>query len=134
MLDCAHMVTHRGSCHCERVRIEVDAPADLEVTECNCSICARTAYQHLIVPQGRFRLISGSDALVSYRFHTRTADHLFCGTCGIKVFYRPRSHPEGWSVNARCLDPATVSSLRVARQFDGARWDEHAAELPPLYA
>ena len=43
-------VTHRGACHCGRVRIEVEAPARIEAIECNCSICSMTGYLHLIVP------------------------------------------------------------------------------------
>ena len=125
-------VVHRGGCHCGRVRFEVDAPADLEVSECNCSICSRTGFLHLIVPSSHFRLLAGREALASYRFHTGTAEHLFCSVCGIKSFYVPRSHPDGYSVNARCLDPASVASVAVVRHFDGANWEAHAAELPPL--
>ena len=126
------MVTHQGGCHCGRVRFEVEAPADLEVSECNCSICSKTAFLHLIVARSRFRLLSGRDALTSYRFHTGTAEHLFCSACGIKSFYVPRSHPDGFSVNARCLDPESVRGVAVVRRFDGAHWEAHAAELPPL--
>lgn len=125
------MAVHRGGCHCGRVRFAVEGPEVLEVTECNCSICARVAYLHWIVPRERFRLERGEEALETYTFHTETARHLFCGTCGIKSFYVPRSHPEGYSVNARCLDPGSVTELRVTR-FDGAHWEENADELPPL--
>jgi len=124
-------VTHTGGCHCGRVRFEVDAPADLEVDECNCSICSRTGYLHLLVPKSRFRLLSGEEALTRYRFNTGVAEHLFCATCGVKSFYVPRSHPEGYSVNARCLDPGSVNQCSI-RSFDGARWEEHVAELGPL--
>jgi hypothetical protein len=124
-------VTHRGGCHCGRVRFEVDAPAELELTECNCSICGRTGYLHLIVPRSRFRLLAGRGDLTSYRFNTGTAEHLFCATCGIKSFYVPRSHPDGISVNARCLESGTVASRRVS-PFDGAAWEENASTLAPL--
>ena len=126
------MITHVGGCHCGRVRFEVDAPAELEVSECNCSICSKSGYLHLIVPQTRFRLLSGREGLTSYRFHTGVANHLFCSVCGIKSFYVPRSHPEGLSVNARCLDSGSVRSLEIVRRFDGAHWEAHASELPPL--
>ncbi len=125
------MISHRGGCHCGRVRFEVDAPADLDVSECNCSMCRRTGFLHLIVPKSRFRLLSGEDALTRYTFHTRTAQHLFCATCGIKSFYVPRSHPDGYSVNVRCLEPETVRSVSV-RPFDGANWETHVAELGTL--
>ena len=125
------MVTHRGGCHCGRVRFEVEAPAEIEVNECNCSMCGRTGYLHLIVPKSRFRLVSGRDSLSSYRFNTGVAEHLFCSVCGIKSFYVPRSRPDGYSVNARCLDEGTVARCKVGR-FDGANWEQHAAELKPL--
>jgi hypothetical protein len=121
---------HRGSCHCGAVRIEVEAPADVEVTECNCSICSRTGYLHLIVPKSAMRLVSGEDQLTLYTFNTGTAKHYFCRVCGCKPFYVPRSHPEGYSVNLRCLDPATIRSVTV-RQFDGANWEAARGTLPP---
>ena len=86
---------HAGGCHCRRVRFEVTAPADLEVADCNCSICAMSGYLHLIVPKERFRLLSGADDLATYQFNTGAARHLFCRVCGVKSFYVPRSHPDG---------------------------------------
>ena len=64
------MITHQGGCHCGRVRFEVDAPAELSIDECNCSMCSRFGYQHLIVPANRFRLTKGQDALTTYTFNT----------------------------------------------------------------
>ena len=72
------MIIHRGGCHCGRVRFEVDAPAEIDVNECNCSICGRVGYLHLTVPRSRFRLLSGDDSLTSYQFNTGVAQHLFC--------------------------------------------------------
>ena len=125
------MTVHVGGCHCGLVRFEVEAPPDIEVSDCNCSICSMTGYLHLIVAKARFKLLSGADALVSYRFNTGVAEHLFCGTCGIKSFYVPRSHPDGISVNARCLDAGTIRSMRVTA-FDGVNWERHAESLSPL--
>jgi len=117
-----HVITHTGGCHCGRVRFEVMAPARLQVTECNCSICSKAGYLHLIVPAQRFKLTSGSDLLTTYSFNTHTAKHLFCRVCGVKSFYVPRSHPDGFSVNARCLDPGTVEELRI-EPFNGREWE-----------
>jgi hypothetical protein len=116
------MTTHHGGCHCGAVRFEVDAPADFTAHDCNCSICTMTGFLHLIVPGDVFRLVQGGDALVEYTFNTRTAKHLFCGVCGVKSFYVPRSHPDGWSVNVNCLDPATVGTVTRA-PFDGRNWE-----------
>jgi len=122
------MVTHTGGCHCGRIRFRVEAPARLEVADCNCSICSMSGYLHLIVPAERFTLVSGSDCLSTYTFNTKVAKHLFCATCGVKSFYVPRSHPEGISVNARCLDPGTVQSLTVT-PFDGREWERSRESL-----
>src|SRR5579885_3747939 len=102
------LITHRGGCHCGRVRFEARAPARVQVSECNCSICSKTVYLHLIVEAENFKLLSGKDVLTTYTFNTGTAKHLFCSVCGIKSFYVPRSHPDGFSVNARCLDAGTL--------------------------
>jgi hypothetical protein len=125
------LVTHRGGCHCGAVAFEVDAPARLRVQECNCSICSMAGYRHLIVPASRFRLLRGADALTEYRFNTGTARHLFCRHCGIKSFYVPRSNPEGFSVNAHCLDRSTVAGI-VVEPFDGQHWEQSAVALRHL--
>lgn len=121
------LVRHTGGCHCGRVRFEVEAPVEIEVGECNCSMCAKTAQQHLVVKKEQFRLVTGEDALTEYRFNTGKARHLFCRHCGIKSFYIPRSHPDGVSVNARCLDEG---SFRIAgvRKIDGRNWELHYPE------
>ena len=107
------LVTHRGACHCGAVAFEVDAPARLTVSDCNCSICRMSGYQHLVIPRSRFRLLKGAESLTEYRFNTGTARHLFCRHCGVKSFYVPRSNPDGYSVNLRCLDPATIEHVEV---------------------
>ena len=122
------LTTHYGSCHCGAVSYEVDAPADLEVDECNCSICSRSGYLHLIVPKSRFRLLQGEENLTIYTFETHEAKHLFCKTCGVKSFYIPRSHPDGVSVNARCLADGTVKSMKVT-PFDGKNWEANIDKL-----
>ena len=119
---------HAGACHCGRVRIEVYAPRRLELLECNCTMCARSAYLHLIVGATEFRLLSGADDLVEYAFGTGVAKHRFCRHCGVKSFYVPRSHPDGYSVNARCLDRITIDSITV-RPFDGRNWESARSDL-----
>ena len=127
----ASPVTHRGGCHCGRVRFEVDASADVEALDCNCSICRMTGFLHLIVPAARFRLLSGRDDISEYTFNTGAAKHLFCRHCGIKSFYVPRSHPDVIDVNVRCLDAGTLTSLRVT-PFDDADRDAATAAIAHL--
>lgn len=125
------MTRHTGGCHCGKVRFEFTAPADLEATQCNCSICHMSGYLHVFVQQSEFKLLTGQDDLETYTFNTGIAKHHFCRHCGIKSFYVPRSHPDGISVNANCLDPGTVGSLQIT-PFDGANWEQNIHTLSPL--
>ena len=120
-----------GGCHCGAVRFEAALPEHAEAQSCNCSICAKTGFVHLIVPESRFRLLQGAEALETYSFNTGVARHHFCRVCGVKSFYRPRSNPDGWSVNARCLDDAETLDIAV-EPFDGRNWEAHAASLAHL--
>lgn len=126
------MVVHRGGCHCGRVRFEVDAPARIEALDCNCTICAKSGYLHLIVPQSAFRLLQGADQLSEYRWGTGAARHLFCRVCGVKSFYVPRSNPDGIDVNVRCLAPETIAEC-VVTPFEGrGDWEAQAATIGHL--
>ena len=117
-----------GGCHCKKVRFAADVPAAVEVLDCNCSICAKTGFRHLMVPHDDFTLLSGAGDLVSYRFGTGAAEHLFCGTCGVKSFYQPRSHPGAWSVNLNALDDVSGLAITVTA-FDGRNWEQARAAL-----
>jgi hypothetical protein len=114
-------VTHTGGCHCGAVAFEVQAPARITASDCNCSMCRMTGYLHLIVPRSKFRLLRGADTLTEYRFNTGAARHLFCNRCGVKSFYVPRSNPDGYSVNVRCLDPSTIEQVEVQLFDDNDR-------------
>ena len=107
------LVTHRGGCHCGAIAFEVEAPARVTVSECNCSICRMSGYLHLIVPRTHFRLLRGAEALTEYRFNAGIARHLFCSRCGVKSFYVPRSNPDGYTVNLRCLDQSTLAEVTI---------------------
>ncbi len=117
------MVTHTGGCHCGRVRYEVTAPAKIKVAQCNCSICSMSGHLGLIVPRDRFKLLRGEENLITYQSNTGTAKHLFCSHCGVKSFYVPRSHPDGISVNASCLDPGTVDDMEII-PINGQEWEQ----------
>ena len=114
-------MVYRGSCHCGALAFEVDAPSPLRVQDCNCSICRMSGFLHLIVPRSRFHLLQGADELTEYKFNTGTARHLFCSRCGIKSFYVPRSNPDGYSVNVRCLDSRTIEHVEVQLFDDNER-------------
>jgi len=118
-----------GGCHCGRIRFEVDArPA--RVSQCNCSICAKTAYLHWPVEPERVRLLTKDGDWLSYRFGTGVAEHRFCATCGISPFRIARSDPDRITINARCLDGIDPHELGIER-FDGRNWERSIrAERP----
>ena len=118
---------YRGSCHCGAITFQVEAPQELELERCNCTICTKSGFLHLIVPLSRFELLSGEDRITTYRFNTGVAQHTFCSVCGVKPFYTPRSNPDGIDVNANCLDTQPVS-VKIS-DFDGQNWEQHAHEL-----
>lgn len=120
-----------GGCHCGAVRFEADFEPGMEAHACNCSMCVKLGFVHLIAPESAFRLTHGADQLTLYTFNTGVAQHLFCKTCGVKAFYRPRSNPDGWSVNLRALDDADALGAVVV-PFDGADWEAHGASLAHL--
>lgn len=121
---------YTGSCHCGAVQFEVEASdksEEIEVEDCNCSICSMTGYLHWIVPKSRFHLVSGEDALTTYTFNSGVAKHTFCKRCGIKPFYIARSNPDGVDVNVRCLH-TKPDNIKVVT-FDGQNWEANAHTL-----
>lgn len=121
---------YRGGCHCGAVQFEVQAPERIQCVECNCSICAKSGFLHLIVPRSKFKLLRGDDSITTYTFNTGVAQHYFCKVCGIKPYYIPRSNPDGIDVNVRCLSPPPLEL--VIEPFDGRHWEEHASNLAHL--
>lgn len=117
-----------GGCHCGAVRFAAQCEPVVELLDCNCSICRRAAFLHLIVPHEHFTLLQGKEKLVSYRFGSGAAEHLFCRTCGIKSFYQPRSHPGAWSINFGCLDDGHGLTA-TTRAFDGNNWEAARSAL-----
>lgn len=122
------MTDVKGGCHCGAVRFESHVKARPQLLECNCSMCARTGFLHLIAEHRHFTLLKGGDALTSYKFGSGQADHLFCKHCGVKSFYQPRSHPDCWSIDYKCLDQGHDLRPTII-EFDGQNWEKAKAAL-----
>ncbi|MGK7918014.1 MAG: GFA family protein [Prochloraceae cyanobacterium] len=127
MTEVNEPVTYEGGCHCGAVRFRVIVDKH-EVDDCNCSICRKKGFLHLIVPPEKFTLLSGTEVLTTYSFNTHIAKHTFCRICGIHPFYQPRSHPEAIDVNIRCLDGDVLSQFKL-RFFDGVNWEENVHKI-----
>jgi hypothetical protein len=115
----ANVKTHRGACHCGKVRFEVEA--DLaSVMACNCSICSRAGHLLTFVTVDQFKLLAGADAQTDYQFNTKNIHHLFCSTCGVRSFGHGTG-PDGkpmYAVNVRTLEDVDLDALKVTK-FDG---------------
>jgi hypothetical protein len=118
---------YEGGCHCGAVRFQVEVE-NYKVDDCNCSICSKKGFLHLIVKRDKFTLLQGEDILQTYTFNTGIAQHKFCSICGIHSFYIPRSHPDCIDVNVRCLDGDAISNFRIV-PFDGRNWEANVSKL-----
>jgi hypothetical protein len=117
--------SYEGGCHCGRVRFRIEADlAATPIGECNCSVCTKKGILHLPVGRDHLTILSGADDLSIYQFGTGVAQHTFCRHCGMHPFYQPRSDPENYSVNARCLDDYDPQTMQPARLFDGQHWED----------
>jgi hypothetical protein len=126
------LTTYLGGCHCGVVRFRVEVEKH-EAVECNCSICRKKGFIHLIIPAARFSLLQGEDALSTYTFNTGIAKHQFCRHCGIHSFYRPRSHPQDYDINLRCLDENPIHKFQIT-PFDGTHWEQQINTIRDKYS
>ncbi len=120
-----------GRCHCGDIRFQVELEVPVKGIICNCSICDKTGFLHAIVPSNRFKLLKGKNQLSNYQFNTAVAQHYFCSKCGIKSFYIPRSNPDGYSVNLRCVDDLDLKQVEF-ESFDGENWEVSGGKLKHL--
>ncbi len=114
------MATYRGGCHCGRTRFEVDGELT-RISECNCSICSKSAFLHWRIEPGQLRMLTPWENLSTYVWGTRRARHYFCPTCGVAPLRNPRGDPSKVSVNARCIDGVDLSALAL-EHIDGKNW------------
>ena len=122
-----YMPIYKGGCHCGQVQFEVTTDLD-SVIDCNCSICTKKGFLHLIVDPAQFRLFTPEPVLSLYQFNTNTAKHYFCSVCGIHSYYVPRSHPNKIDVNVRCLEGIDLQKLTI-QQFNGQEWEKNRQTL-----
>ena len=110
---------YKGSCHCGSIAFEVEGEIT-GATDCNCSICQKRGWILTFVPQARFHLLSGRDALTDYQFNKKNLHHPFCSTCGVASFSEgenPKGDPMV-AINVRCLDGVDVIGMTPSL-FDG---------------
>lgn len=110
------MQTYNGSCHCGHIQFEVDLELD-HVRVCDCSICRKRGALNFRVEESQLRVLTPVSDMTLYQWHTATAKDYFCPICGILPFRRPRTAPELWTINIRCLDDVNLDEIPVKKVF-----------------
>jgi hypothetical protein len=107
------------SCHCGAVRLECNAELT-DLSECNCSTCARYGFIHWKVRHDQVRLATPRSGLSSYVWRFVDNGLHFCKACGVAM------------ARTGCLDDVDVFTLDVGR-YDG-RTDIPGGDNVPLLA
>ena len=110
------MQTYNGACHCGHIQFEVDLELD-HVRVCDCSICRKRGALNFRVEESQLRVLTPVSDMTLYQWHTATAKDYFCPICGILPFRRPRTAPELWTINIRCLDDVNLDGIPVKKVY-----------------
>jgi len=130
--------TYQGSCHCKRVRYQVDLDLAKGTGRCNCTLCTKLRAWSANVKPDAFKLLSGEDALSTYS-KSEYMQYRFCRHCGVQAFGTGNIPELGGafvSVKLGGLDDVEPAELIAApiRFFNGRnnRWMETPAETRHL--
>jgi len=107
---------YEGRCHCGKVRFRTELDLD-DAIVCDCSICTNKGSIVVKVDENDFELMTPLGDMSVYTFNKHIAKHYFCPNCGIHTFNRPRTAPELWAVNIRCLSDVDIASVEPRRVF-----------------
>jgi len=122
-------VTLDGACHCGAVRFTVSLTEGFaSARRCTCSLCRMRGAVAVTSRPADFRITQGEDNLAIYRFNTGTAEHHFCGVCGIYTHHKRRSNPNQLGVNVACLEGVSPFDFREVIVYDGSRHPSDNAE------
>jgi hypothetical protein len=108
--------TYKGSCHCVKVRFEVDADLD-HVRVCDCSICRRRGALIHRVEEKCFRLLTPIEELSLYQWHTKDCQRLLLPRlCNLAV--PPSAYGSGTVGHQRpLLEDVDLSSIPIKHVY-----------------
>lgn len=114
------MTSMNGQCHCGAVRFAVTlVDGFTTIRRCTCSYCRMRGAVVASAEMKSIRFLAGEEALTSYRFNTRTAQHFFCSRCGIYTHHQRRSNPRLYGVNVACLEGVSPFDFAEVPVVDG---------------
>lgn len=110
---------YQGSCHCGRIKFEIDGTIEGAAT-CNCSICERKGAVMWFVPREQLKLLTPDADAATYTFNKHHIKHRFCPTCGMHP-YGEGVGPDGKAsaaINLRCIEGIDLAAIPT-QQFNG---------------
>jgi hypothetical protein len=107
-----------ATCHCGAVKVEVPKPPqDVDVKECNCSICRRTGAVMAYYSPREVRVSGATDV---YIWGDRDIEFHRCKVCGNFSHWSPVDKSlDRMGVNVRLMPRELHADLRI-QKFDGA--------------
>jgi hypothetical protein len=118
-IDKEHSMKYQGSCHCGRVKFEVEGEINGAMA-CNCSMCQRKGSLLWFVPREKLHVLTPENDAATYMFNKHVIKHRFCPACGIHP-YGEGTDPKGNSmaaINIRCLEGIDLAAIPV-KNYDG---------------
>ncbi|WP_421862121.1 GFA family protein [Parvibaculum sp.] len=125
--------THRGSCNCGAVRIEIEGPLGV-FGFCHCTTCRKasgTAFTaNSSVGRERVRFLDGEAAIARYESSPGTF-RCFCSKCGSPVYKESAAKPGIIRIRLGILD-TPVGAKPKAHAFWGERadWYDDPGSMP----
>jgi hypothetical protein len=127
--------TYRGSCHCGRIKFEVDLDVAAGTSKCNCTSCWKKRLWSARARIEDFRPLGGEEELSGYKAGSSTGHRGFCKHCGVIPYNWVDAAP--WndgayvSINVAALDDLDPADLVAApvQYCDGRAnnwWNEPA--------
>ncbi|MBM9577606.1 GFA family protein [Leptospira sp. 201903070] len=111
---------YNGSCHCGKVKYEVDLDLSLGTSKCNCSFCSKVRNWSAMTKPEAFRLLSGKEDLGNYQFGTMSANHKFCKNCGVRSYTEGYIEEIGGAFISVSL--STLTDLEPAELIEAPIW------------
>jgi len=107
--------THKGSCSCGAIKIEVEGdPSYVGLCHClNCQKSTGSTYStNWVVPKSGFKIVSGEPATWEVMGGSgHTALRKFCGTCSTIMWTETARRPEIIVIKAGCMDDGGLAKF-----------------------